>query len=126
MRQQVQRHFQLTYSDGETFAAGVKALGLAPLVGMRTAGAGVWLSDNNRLSDDGMARVAQNGQFNTADGHWLIEGVGVTPDVEVDNLPHATFTGQDRQLEVALDLLAQKLKAQPVQPYTPQKIPALK
>ncbi|MDR7052135.1 tricorn protease [Duganella sp. 3397] len=117
---------QLTYSDGETFAAGVKALGLAPLVGMRTAGAGVWLSDNNRLSDDGMARVAQNGQFNTADGHWLIEGVGVTPDVEVDNLPHATFTGQDRQLEVALDLLAQKLKAQPVQPYTPQKIPALK
>ncbi|KQQ46314.1 peptidase S41 [Duganella sp. Leaf126] len=117
---------QLTYSDGETFAAGVKALGLAPLVGMRTAGAGVWLNDDNRLSDDGMARVAQNGQFDTTDGHWLIEGVGVTPDVEVDNLPHATFTGQDRQLEVALGLLAQKLKAQPVHPYLPQAIPALK
>jgi tricorn protease len=117
---------EFTYSDGETFAAGVKALGLAPLVGKRTAGAGVWLSDNNRLSDNGMARVAENGQFNTADGQWLIEGVGVTPDVEVDNLPHATYQGQDRQLEVALELLDKKLKQQPIKPYQPQAIPALK
>src|SRR5450830_957459 len=80
---------ELTYSDGETFAAGIKALGLAPLVGQRTAGAGVWLSDNNRLSDNGMARVAEMGQFNSQDGQWLIEGVGVTPDVVVDNPPHA-------------------------------------
>jgi tricorn protease len=35
---------EMTYSDGETFAAGVKALKLGPLVGKRTAGAGVWLS----------------------------------------------------------------------------------
>jgi tricorn protease len=117
---------ELTYSDGETFAAGVKALGLAPLVGKRTAGAGVWLSDNNRLSDNGMARVAENGQFNTVDGNWLIEGVGVSPDVEVENLPHATFMGQDRQLEVALELLDKKLKDQPIKPYRPQAIPALK
>jgi tricorn protease len=117
---------EFTYSDGETFAAGIKALGLAPLVGKRTAGAGVWLSDNNRLSDNGMARVAENGQFNTADGQWLIEGVGVTPDVEVDNLPHATYQGQDRQLEVALELLDKKLKEQPIKPYQPQAIPALK
>ncbi|HEY1228881.1 MAG TPA: S41 family peptidase, partial [Ramlibacter sp.] len=33
---------ELTYSDGETFAAGVKALKLGPLVGKRSAGAGVW------------------------------------------------------------------------------------
>jgi tricorn protease len=61
---------ELTYSDGETFAAGVKALKLGPLVGKRTAGAGVWLSDGNGLSDNGMARVAENGQFNrpTASG----------------------------------------------------------
>lgn len=117
---------EYTYSDGETFAAGIKALGLAPLVGKRTAGAGVWLSDNNRLSDNGMARVAENGQFNSADGQWLIEGVGVSPDVEVDNLPHATYQGQDRQLEVALDLLDKKLKAQPIKAYQPQAIPALK
>ncbi|CDG84559.1 S41 family peptidase [Janthinobacterium agaricidamnosum] len=116
---------ELTYSDGETFAAGIKALGLGPLVGKRTAGAGVWLGDNTQLSDSGMARVAESGQFG-ADGQWLIEGVGVAPDVEVDNPPHATFNGADRQLEVALDMLTRKLKDQPVPQYRPQAIPALK
>ena len=116
---------ELTYSDGETFAAGIKALKLAPLVGKRTAGAGVWLSDNTRLSDNGMARVAENGQFGP-DGQWLIEGVGVVPDVEVENPPHATFNGADRQLEVALDMLAKKLREEPLRQFQPQAIPALK
>jgi tricorn protease len=115
---------ELTYSDGETFAAGIKALGLAPLVGQRTAGAGVWLSDNTRLSDNGMARVAENGQFGI-DGQWLIEGVGVVPDVVVENPPHDTYNGGDRQLDVALDLLAKKLKDQPLPRFQPQVIPAL-
>jgi tricorn protease len=116
---------ELTYSDGETFAAGVKALKLGPLVGKRSAGAGVWLSDGNGLLDNGMARVAENGQF-SSDGEWLIEGVGVTPDVEVDNLPHETFNGRDRQLEVALELLEKKMKEQPVKQWKPAAIPALK
>lgn len=115
---------ELTYSDGETFAAGVKALKLGPLVGKRTAGAGVWLSDGNALMDNGMARVAEFTQF-SAQGEWLIEGVGVTPDVEVDNLPHETFAGRDRQLEVALELLDKKIREQPVAPYKPRDIPAL-
>ncbi|MFC0254268.1 S41 family peptidase [Massilia consociata] len=115
---------ELTYSDGETFAAGVKALKLGPLVGKRTAGAGVWLSDGNGLLDNGMARVAEFGQF-AADGEWLIEGVGVAPDVEVDNLPHETFLGRDRQLEKAIELLETKMKEQPIKPWKPAAIPAL-
>ncbi len=116
---------ELTYSDGETFAAGVKALQLGPLVGKRTAGAGVWLSDGNTLSDNGMIRAAENAQFGT-DGRWLVEGVGVIPDVEVENLPHATFNGKDQQLETAIQLLEKKLKEQPVKALIPQAIPPLK
>jgi tricorn protease len=116
---------ELTYSDGETFAAGVKALKLGPLVGKRTAGAGVWLTDANSLADNGMARVAEWGQF-AADGDWLIEGVGVTPDIEVDNLPHETFEGRDRQLEVAIEVLQKKMEEQPVKPWKPAAIPAIK
>ena len=52
--------------------------------------------------------------------------MGVTPDVEVDNLPHETFNGRDRQLEVAIALLEKKMKEQPVKPYKPNQIPALK
>ena len=116
---------ELTYSDGETFAAGIKALKLGPVVGKRSAGAGVWLSDGNNLLDNGRARVAEFGQF-AADGEWLIEGVGVTPDVEVDNLPHETFAGRDRQLEVAIELLQKKMQEQPVKPWKPAAIPALR
>jgi tricorn protease len=103
-----------TYSDGETFAAGIKALGLAPLIGMRTAGAGVWLSDDNRLADRGMARAAETPQFAIGTGEWLVENKGVEPDVTVENLPNATFKGEDKQLETALKTLLEKMKADPV------------
>lgn len=102
-----------TYSDGETFAAGVKALGLGPLIGMRTAGAGVWLSDDNRLADGGMARAAETPQYLVGTGEWLIENKGVDPDIAVENLPKATFQGTDAQLDAAVRTLLQTLEAAP-------------
>lgn len=114
---------QLTYSDGETFSAGVKALGLGPLIGKRTAGAGVWLSGRNRLADNGLARVAETAQF-AMDGRWIIEGYGVTPDLEVDNLPYARFNGQDAQLQQAIGYLQQKLADSPVAPLKAQPLTA--
>ncbi len=117
---------ELTYSDGETFAAGVKTLNLGPLIGKRTAGAGVWLSDRNTLTDNGMVRAAENAQFDVKDGRWLVEGVGVAPDIEVDNLPNASFKGEDKQLDTAVNYLLKKLKEQPIKPLQPQTIPALR
>lgn len=114
---------QFTYSDGETFVAGIKALKLAPVIGMRTSGAGIWLSDRNVLLDKGIARVAEFGQFD-ARGRWLIEGKGVAPDVEVDNLPYATATGGDAQLQAALDYLMQRMVKAPVTQPDTQAIPA--
>ena len=113
----------LTYSDGETFAAGIKSLGLGPVVGQQTAGAGVWLSGRNLLADMGVARVAETAQFDK-DGRWIIEGRGVNPDLQVDNLPYASFNGQDAQLSYAISLLQKQLqekavpelKAEPVTP----------
>jgi tricorn protease len=113
---------QLTYSDGETFAAGVKALNLGPVIGMRTSGAGVWLSDRNRLSDNGIARVAEFAQFD-AQGRWLIESRGVAPDIEVDNLPHATAMGGDAQLDAALSWLENRLREQPIAPLKAAPLP---
>jgi tricorn protease len=106
-----------TYSDGETFAAGVKALGLGPLIGMRTAGAGVWLSDDNKLADGGMARAAETPQFLASTGEWLIENKGVDPDITVENKPNATFGGTDAQLDAAVRTLLQTLDAGPKTPH---------
>ncbi|MBI5254992.1 MAG: PD40 domain-containing protein [Burkholderiales bacterium] len=104
---------ETTYSDGETFAAGVQRLKLGTLVGRPTAGAGVWLSDRNRLLDNGILRAAESGQF-TPDGQWLIEGRGVSPDIEVDNPPRASFEGQDAQLDAAVAQLLRRLSEQPL------------
>ena len=104
---------QFTYSDGETFTAGVKALELGPVIGKQTAGAGVWLRGMNRLSDGGMARVAEFPQY-AMDGRWIVEGTGVTPTIEVDNLPYATFKGKDAQLEAAIKYLEDKMKSDPI------------
>lgn len=103
---------QLTYSDGETFTAGVKALGLAKVIGQPTAGAGVWLSGGNLLSDHGVARVAETAQF-AMDGRWIIEGRGVSPDLAVENYPFASFHGADAQLSAAISYLTEQLKQNP-------------
>ncbi|MFC4655895.1 S41 family peptidase [Rheinheimera marina] len=103
----------LTYSDGETFAAGVKALGLGPVIGQQTSGAGVWLSGRNLLTDFGVARVAETAQFDAA-GRWIIEGRGVSPDIHVENLPFASFAGQDAQLSRAIQELNTQLEQAPV------------
>jgi len=102
-----------TYSDGETFAAGIKALELAPLIGERTAGAGIWLADRNRLADGGISRVAESAQFGL-DGRWLIEGRGISPDIEVVAEPHRLFKGEDQQLQAAIEYLQNRIAQQPV------------
>ncbi|MEE4637696.1 MAG: S41 family peptidase [Wenzhouxiangella sp.] len=112
----------LTYSDGETFAAGVKTLGLGPVIGQRTAGAGVWLSDTNRLVDRGVMRAAQTPQFD-AEGRWLVEGFGVVPDIVVENRPVASWNGQDAQLEQAIEILLERMETEPVIQPEAQKIP---
>lgn len=101
-----------TYSDGETFAEGFKRLGLGPVIGKTTSGAGVWLSDQNRLVDNGIMRAAETGQM-TAEGRFIIEGVGVVPDLEVDNPPHASFLGGDAQLDAALASLKKAMAESP-------------
>jgi tricorn protease len=113
---------QFTYSDGETFTAGIKSLELGTVIGKQTAGAGVWLSSSNRLVDGGIARVAQFPVF-SLEGDWLTEGRGISPNIEVDNLPHATFKGKDAQLEAAMALLAKKMREEPVLELKPKAFP---
>ncbi|WP_338848612.1 S41 family peptidase [Massilia sp. W12] len=114
-----------TYSDGETFAAAIKQMGLGTLLGRRTSGAGVWLSDNNNLADRGRMRASENAQHLLPHGEFTIEGVGVTPDIDVENLPHASFKGQDAQLEQAIKLLQEKIQAAPAPQLRAKALPPL-
>ncbi|HZV03831.1 MAG TPA: S41 family peptidase [Gemmataceae bacterium] len=102
-----------TASDGEAFSEAIKRLKLGTLLGTRTWGGEIWLSANNFLVDKGIATSAEYGVFDPK-GTWLIEGHGVEPDVVIDNLPHATFQGEDAQLMEAVKLLKTKLRDQPI------------
>ena len=104
-----------TASDGEAFSEGFRRLGLGKVIGTRTWGGEIWLSSSNFLVDRGIATAAETGVFGP-EGAWLIEGRGVEPDIEVDNLPHATFGGSDAQLDAAIKHLQQLIKEKPVEP----------
>ena len=101
-----------TASDGEAFADGFRRLGLGVVIGTRTWGGEIWLSNVNALTDGGVARAPMTGVYGP-EGKWLIEQEGVIPDMEVDNLPHETFNGRDRQLEAAIAHLREKIAADP-------------
>jgi len=103
---------QNTASDGEAFADGFSRLGLGTVIGMRTWGGEIWLSSSNRLSDGGIARAPMNGVYGP-EGEWLIEQIGVIPDIEIDNLPHATFNGSDEQLDYAIQYLLEAIERDP-------------
>ncbi len=113
---------EYTASDGEAFAEGVKRLGIGRVIGTRTWGGEIWLSSSNRLVDRGIATAAEFGVYGP-EGEWLIEGWGVEPDTVVDNLPHATFTGRDAQLEAAIAYLKQKIEREPVPDALPPPHP---
>lgn len=101
-----------TASDGEAFADGFRRLGLGKVIGVRTWGGEVWLSGANRLTDNGIARAPMNGVYGP-EGKWLIENHGLDPDIVVDNPPHATFLGQDAQLDAAIAYLQAEIKKDP-------------
>jgi tricorn protease len=117
---------QFTASDGEAFSEGFRRLGLGKIVGMRTWGGEIWLSSSNFLVDRGIATAAETGVYGP-EGHWLIEGHGVDPDIVVDNPPHATFEGQDAQLDAAIKYLQEEIRKNPIQvpaapPYPIKKL----
>ena len=102
---------QETASDGEAFTEGFRRLGLGKAIGLRTWGGEIWLSFDNGLADNGIATAAEDGVF--ADGKWLIEGHGVDPDIVKDNLPRASFGGQDAQLDEAIRYLQEEIRKDP-------------
>jgi tricorn protease len=113
---------QETASDGEAFADGFRRLGLGPVIGARTWGGEIWLSSSNRLSDGGLARAPMSGVYGP-EGEWLIEQVGVIPDMVVDNLPHATFNGSDAQLDTAVQYLLDQIQLDPREVPAPPPYP---
>jgi len=108
-------------SDGDIFPAMFRAAGLGPLIGKRSWGGVVGITDHGQLMDGGHVNVPEFG-FTNAKGEWIVEGHGVDPDIEVDNDPADLMQGKDAQLERAVAEVMKKIKENP--PQRPTRPPA--
>lgn len=111
-------------SDGDIFAYGFKANHLGPTIGSRTwAGVRGYDGDFDLLGGGSLV-ISDDGMYGP-DGKWIIENVGVSPDITVHNKPEALNAGHDAQLEKAVHVLMAKIHAQPKRyPEVPAWIPA--
>lgn len=101
-----------TGSDGDIFAYQFRQWKIGQLIGKRTWGGVVGITDHGPLLDGGKVFVPE---FGTADaaGQWIIEGHGVDPDIVVEQDPPAVLRGSDPQLERAISELMKQLPAIP-------------
>jgi len=101
-----------TGSDGENFADAIQSKKLGPVMGMRTWGGAVGIELHQPLVDGGGTTPPQFGSVGM-NSQWAIEGVGVIPDIEVENMPVDVLRGKDTQLEAGIQNVLDRLRDAP-------------
>lgn len=99
-------------SDGDIFPAMFKRAGLGPLIGKRSWGGVIGITNRGPLIDGGMVNVPEFGNAGP-DGQWSIEGHGVDPDIVVENDPKSIIEGRDPQLERGVEEVMKAMREHP-------------
>jgi tricorn protease len=99
-------------SGGDAMPWYFRRAGVGKLVGTRTWGGLVGLSDSPDLMDGGAVTAPCVGIWNP-NGKYDVENQGVSPDYEVELDPKAFRQGHDTQLEKAVEVLMQELEKHP-------------
>ena len=97
---------------------------LGPLVGTKTWGGLVGTWDTPPFVDGGRM-VAPRGGFYDVNGEWAVEGVGIPPDIHVEQTPADVIAGRDPQLERAVQEALNLLKTQALE-IKPEPAPPVK
>jgi tricorn protease len=99
-------------SDGDIFPAMFRRAGLGPLIGKRSWGGIIGITNRGMLLDGGTVNVPEFG--NTEPGpQWTIEGHGVDPDIVVENDVQSELQGRDPQLEKGVEVLLEQIRQNP-------------
>ncbi|MEZ4649444.1 MAG: PDZ domain-containing protein [Candidatus Eisenbacteria bacterium] len=109
-------------SNAEEFSDAFQRLGIGPLIGTRSWGGEVGSGGGYGLVDGGWIYPPNYAAW-VPEGEWIIEGIGVRPDVEVEDDPTAYMAGRDPQLDAAIDYLKKKIAESPVPRPTPPPYP---
>ena len=98
-------------SGGDLLPWMFRKFNLGTLIGRRTWGGLVGILGFPSLMDGG-GITAPNLAIWTEDG-WVVENVGVPPDIEVEQWPADVIAGRDPQLEKAIEVVLEQLEANP-------------
>lgn len=101
---------QYSASDGDLFPYQFRLYKLGPLLGQRSWGGVVGIRGSLPFIDGGDLRKPEFGHFDYQKQSWIIEGEGVSPDIEVINDPWQEFKGVDAQLNKAIDLMLEEIE----------------
>ncbi|HEX7154286.1 MAG TPA: PDZ domain-containing protein [Thermoanaerobaculia bacterium] len=104
-------------SGGDALPYYFRKRGLGTIIGTRTWGGLIGISGNPGLMDGGSVSAPQFRFFDT-EGMWAVEGVGVSPDIEVIDRPELIAAGKDPSLEAAVKLLLDQLAKSPTKKVT--------
>ncbi|HEU5375053.1 MAG TPA: PDZ domain-containing protein [Ktedonobacteraceae bacterium] len=109
-------------SDGDIFSHCFKLMGLGPLLGTRTWGGVIGITNHHSLVDG--TRTTQP-EFATwfKDVGWNVENYGTEPDIEVDIEPQDYVNQRDPQLERAVEECLKLVESYPTLQPEPEERP---
>jgi len=101
---------QYSASDGDLFPYSFKKHNLGKVIGVTTWGGVVGIRGSLPFIDGGDMRKPEFASYSAELSKWIIEGIGVEPDIWVDNDPHQEYLGKDAQLDKAIEVILEELE----------------
>jgi tricorn protease len=114
---------EFSASDGDIVAYRFRQYKLGPIVGKRTWGGVVGIRGTLPLLDGGYLNKPEFSRYDLEGREWIMEGVGVEPDIMVENDPAREFAGDDQQLNKGIELVLAELSKNPPKLAPPPPAP---
>jgi tricorn protease len=96
-------------SGGDALPYFFRQQGLGKLIGTRTWGGLIGLSGTAPFVDGGSVGIPTFRIYN-AEGEWIVENKGISPDIEVLDLPELLAAGHDPSIEKAVEVLLKEIE----------------
>ena len=96
-------------SDGDIFPYNFRQNNLGKTIGKRTWGGVIGIRGSLPFVDGSYLNKPEFSHF-SVDGKWILEGEGFTPDIILDNDPAQEYSGNDQQLNKAIEIILEEVK----------------
>jgi tricorn protease len=114
---------EFSASDGDIVGYRFRQHKLGTIIGKRTWGGVVGIRGSLPLLDGGFLNKPEFSRYDIEGREWIMEGVGVEPDIVVDNDPAKEFAGVDEQLDRAIKVILEQMKTKPGKLAPPPPFP---